>query len=205
MTRRAYTLLELLVVIVILAILASLVVYGIHASLKESKQFKTEGLLHGIGGALGSYRTAFGDLPPSSLDRLGARLPNDTNNGIESLVACLSTTRKGGPFFQPLEPVYVNTDRDSVDRNLTGWLFGHNELMEYRDAFGTVLWYLHHADYGRPAQHHLRVLPAHGGRPVEVHVRMSAKHWSPVNPGGFQLVSAGPDGVFGIEDDLPVR
>jgi len=198
-----FTLLEILIVIVIISILSSLLLYGVHAAIQAARQSSTEGVVRSISGALESYKSQYGDYPPSSLDRFRVRLPNDTNNGIETLVACISTTKKGGPFWRPQdENQFINADKDKADRNLTNWYFGHNELMEVSDNFGNTLWYLHSADYAKPAPHHLKVIPYLSAKPVTLKVYQSDKLKTPANPGRFQLVSAGPDGIFGTMDDI---
>lgn len=200
---KGFTLLEILIVIVIIAILSSLLMFGVMAAIESARQSSTEGTVRSIAGALESYKSQYGDYPPSSLDRLRLRLPNETNNGIESLVACLSTTKKGGPFWRPPdERMFINADKDRADRNVTSWYFGHNELMEVSDAFGNTLWYIHHADYAKPAPQHVKVIPYSGAKPVTLTVYQSEKMQTAANPGRFQLVSAGPDGVFGTADDI---
>src|SRR5262245_28358455 len=77
-----FTLIEILVVVVIIGILASLVAIGVNAAITTSKTNMTEAMIGTLGGALEQYRTRWGDYPPSSLDEMKARIPNDTNNGI---------------------------------------------------------------------------------------------------------------------------
>lgn len=204
MVRRGFTLLELLIVILIISILSSLLMWGIHAAIETAKASNSQAMLQSISGALQIYKSQFGDYPPSSLDAFKVRLPNDTNNGIETLVACISTKKKGGqPFYTPpTDDMYVNVDSDKVDKNPTQWIFGDTELREFKDFMGNCLWYIHHSDYDKPKPHHLKVIPSPGAKKIDLKVYQSDKTKTPANPGRFQLVSPGLDGEFGTPDDL---
>lgn len=200
---RGFTLLELLIVIVILSILASLLLWGVTAAIRASKSSLSAGVVRSITEALESYKSQFGDYPPSSLDRLKVKLPNDTNNGIEALVACLETKKGGGPFYHaPDEGLWVNRDRDKVKKIPTDWIFGDTQLFELQDGFGNVLWYIHHSDYEKPEKYHLRVVSEEGGKKLKVKVYRNETTKTFCNPGRFQLVSPGADGVFGTDDDI---
>lgn len=203
MRRSGFTLLEILIVIVIIAILSSLLLWGVTAAIEAAKRSMTEGMVRSMTGALESYKSQYGDYPPSSLDRFKVQLPNDTNNGIEAMVACLETKNSGGPFYKPAEEgLWVNRDGDKVKKNVTNWFFGDNQLRELQDGFGFVLWYIHHGDYDKPEKHHLRVLHEKGGEKQTVKIYQSEKTKTYSNAGKYQLVSPGPDGKFGTEDDV---
>jgi prepilin-type N-terminal cleavage/methylation domain-containing protein len=199
-----FTLLEILIVIVIIAILSSLLLWGVTAAIEAAKVSKSEGIVRSIAGTLESYKSQFGDYPPSSLDRFRVRLPNETNNGIETMVACLtSSSRKGWePYRPPDEGLWINADNDRVDRNVTGWYFGDNQLREVSDAFGNALFYIHHSDYAAPQRHHLKYIPHAGAKVQDVKVYQSERTKTFASPGGFQLVSPGSDGILGTDRDI---
>jgi prepilin-type N-terminal cleavage/methylation domain-containing protein len=200
---RGFTLLELLIVIVIISILSSILLYGIHAAIVAARESSSEGMVKAMSGALGSYKSQYGAFPPTSLDRFRVRLPNETNNGIEALVACVSTKNKGGPFYQPPdENLYSNADKDKADRNVTNWFFGDNELREISDNFGNCLFYIHHVDYESPKKEHLAYLPYEGAKKSAGKVFQSKKTKTYSNPGKYQLISPGRDEKFGTPDDI---
>lgn len=201
--RGGFTLLELLVVIVILSILAALATVGVNAALSASRANSTEAMIATISGALASYRTRWGDYPPSSVDALGGRAPNDVNNGIEALVASLSSRRRGGVLYQPPgDESFGNADGDKVSANLTDWYFGDTQLREYRDFFGHTLVYLHHRDYARPGPGLLKYRFTDDGETLTVAPEQSPATKTFVHPDRFQLRSVGGDGKPGTADDI---
>jgi prepilin-type N-terminal cleavage/methylation domain-containing protein len=202
-SRTGFTLLELLVVIVILSILAALATVGVNAALSASRANSTEAMIGTISGALASYRTRWGDYPPSSVDALGGRAPNDVNNGIEALVACLSSRKRGGVLYQPPgDESFGNADGDKVSANLTDWYFGDTQLREYRDFFGHTLIYLHHRDYARPGPGLVKYRFTDDGETLTVAPEQSPATKTFVNPDRFQLRSVGGDGKPGTADDI---
>ena len=205
MTRRArggFTLIELLVVICIIAILTGLVTVAVVGMLKTSRVNSTQLFLQQLDGALTAYQTRWGDYPPSTIDDLGGRAPNDVNNGIESLVACLSSSRKGSVLFQPNEEHITNADGDRADRNVTQWYFGDNDLREYQDFFQCTVAYMSGKDFARPKAGTLKVRVSKGAEDVEVKPEQSPATKTWINAGKYQLRAAGPDGKFGTQDDI---
>lgn len=201
--RRGFTLIELLVVICILGILMALVLtYNSH-SMNLARTKVTEGLLQSLSAALATYQLRWGDYPPTSLSEIGGRNLNDTNNGVESLVACLASTRKGPKLYAPptLEG-YLNTDGDKADSNLTGWYYAVNDLWEYADGFGNPLIYMHHRDYARPRGGMTAYILEAGGGKVEIGPELSPKLKTFANADRYQLRSVGLDGRPGTADDL---
>jgi prepilin-type N-terminal cleavage/methylation domain-containing protein len=200
--RRGFTLIELLVVICIIAVLTGLVTVAVVGAMKTSKVNGTQQFLNQIEGALASYQVRWGDYPPTSIDDLGGRAPNDLNQGVESLVACLSSSRKGTVLFQPNEEHFANVDGDHADKNVTGWYFGDNELREYVDFFGFVIIYIHGKDFARPRAGTMKYRFFKGGEDVTVVAEQSPATKTYVNAGRYQLRSVGPDGKFGTPDDI---
>ena len=199
---RGFTLIELLVVICIIAVLTGLVTVAVVAAMRTSKVSATQQFLNQIEAGLASYQVKWGDYPPTSIDDLGGRAPNDVNQGAESLVACLSSTKKGGPFFHPQEEHFANVDGDRESKNVTGWYFGDNELREYVDFFGNVILYIHGKDFARPKAGTMKYRFYKEGTDVTVAAEMSPATKAYVNAGRFQLRSVGPDGLYGTPDDI---
>ncbi len=203
-TRRSgFTLIELLVVICIIGILTGLVTVGITAALNSSKANSSELMLQGISAALATYQTRWGDYPPTSLKDIGGTGLNDTNNGVEALVACLASTRRGPKLYDPpaLEQ-YVNTDGDKASNNITGWYFGENNLLEYSDFFGNLIVYMHHRDYKNPRAGMSEYILGEGAEKVKVGPEQSPQTKTFVSPDKYQLRSVGRDGKPGTGDDI---
>jgi len=199
--RSGFTLIELLVVICIIGILVALTTVGIVKALDSARANTTQTMLDSISGALSQYATRWGDYPPTSIEDLGVRPPNDVNNGIESLVACLSSDKKGGILFKN-EDHLSNVDGDSASRNVTHWYFGDNQLHEWIDEYGNVLTYMHHKDYARPKASMKRYRFFKEGEEFSVAPETNPATKTFSNSDKFQLRSVGKDGKPGTGDDL---
>ncbi len=196
-----FTLIELLVVICIIGILVALTSVGIVKALDSSRASTTQTLLDTISGALAQYAQRWGDFPPTSIEDLGSRPPNDVNNGVETLVACLSSDLRGGILFKN-EDRLVNVDGDSASKNVTHWYFGDNQLREWVDEFGNILIYMHHKDYARPKASMKRYRFYKEGEEFSVDPDKNPATKTYSNPDKFQLRSVGKDGKPGTGDDI---
>ncbi len=199
--RRGFTLLEMLVVIVIIGILASMVAVGVNSAITSSRNSMTEAMIGTLSGALEQYKTRHGDYPPSTLEEMKVPVPNDVNNGIESLVACLSS-RKGGGALITTDLEFANADADKCSRNPTDWFFGDNELREYLDAFGMTMTYLHHKDYERPKATMVKCRFSAGEPDVTIAADRNDSTKTFSSPARFQIRSVGSDGKWGTSDDV---
>ncbi|MBV8880345.1 MAG: prepilin-type N-terminal cleavage/methylation domain-containing protein [Planctomycetaceae bacterium] len=196
-----FTLIELLVVICIIGILVALTTVGIVKAMESARTSTTQTMLDSITGALAQYAQRWGDYPPTTIDDLGARAPNDLNNGIESLVACLSSSNRGGILFKS-EDHLTNVDGDSASKNVTNWYFGDNQLREWVDEFGNVLIYMHHKDFARPKASMKQYRFAKDGEEYAVTPEQNPATKTFSNPDKFQLRSVGRDGKPGTQDDI---
>jgi prepilin-type N-terminal cleavage/methylation domain-containing protein len=201
--RRAsgFTLIELLVVICIIGILVALTTVGIVKAMDSARASTTQTMLDSISAALAQYAQRWGDFPPTSIDDLGSKAPNDINNGVETLVACLSSGKRGGILFKN-EDHLVNVDGDSAGSNVTGWYFGDNQLREWTDEFGYVLIYMHHKDFAKPKTTMKTYRFFKEGEEFTVPPEQNPATKTYSNPDKFQLRSVGKDGKPGTGDDI---
>jgi len=199
--RSGFTLIELLIVICIIGILVALTTVGIVKAMDSARMSSTQTMLDSISGALAQYAQRWGDYPPTTIDELGARAPNDVNNGIEALVACLSSDLRGGILFKN-EDHLVNVDGDSASKNVTHWYFGDNQLREWVDEFGNVLIYMHHKDFAKPKSSMKQYRFAKDGEEYSVAPETNPATKTFSNPDRFQLRSVGKDGKPGTQDDI---
>jgi len=207
-SRAGFTLVELLVVICIIGILVALTTVGIVKALDASKSNATQAMLDNISGALSSYATRWGDYPPSHPDEVGLRAPNDTNNGIETLVACLSSEKKGGALFRA-EDQLTNVDNDTVANagKTMNWIFGtkenpDNQLHEWMDLFGFTIFYMHGKDFAKPRKSLTGMMLQAGAETVTVGPEQNPATKTFYGAGRFQLRSVGRDGKPGTGDDI---
>lgn len=190
-------------VIIIIGVLASLVVLAVTGAMRNAKNESTTAMLETIKGALESYRTRWGDFPPSTLGKSKAptSTSNDLNAGAEALVACLSSKQRGGIcYLPPNEAHYLNMDADEAPRNLTDWHFGDNQLREFGDFWQRPIVYIHHRDYEKTFTY--KFLPGEKAKTFPVKAEKSSVTKAYSNPGKFQLLSVGEDAEPGTDDDI---
>ncbi len=192
-----FTLLELMAVIVILGILIAVLVPRLGQAKETVKEKQTRALLAQIDAALSEYENQFGDYPPSTFLEKWGTAPNNTNLGAETLVLSLWSPDWGGTGLS--EDALVNTDNDQTKKAYAK--FGKPALFEIADAWGNPIAYFHRRDFGRADKY--VTTSQETGEEVDSSVTASM---NPVtgtyyNPKKYQLISAGPDGVFGAGDD----
>lgn len=199
--RGGFTLVEILVVLIIVSILAAMISAAVVSALRGSKRKASEATARTLEAAAERYKNGFAVLPPTDLSKMfrNTPSPNPTNTGIEALVACLSTTRKGGPFYQPPSEAkgFVNADGDTVGKVPTDPYYKTTALLEYADSWGNPFVYVFSKDYASSVQVMLL-----GGAKATWKVPLLGTTKSFPNAFGCVIVSAGPDGVLGTDDDV---
>lgn len=198
-----FTLIELLVVMAIIGVLMGILIPGFMIARRQVKISQTRTYIQQLSLACSNYSGAFGDLPPSTLQDCGLNT-NRTNDGVESLVACLSTTRMDGPYFDFEDEFLMNYDGDKV-RDFNQSVFKTGLAFEVVDPWGNPYIYFHNRDYDRPAV---------AGRYKIIFPKRKIVHAAPAKSkkkgvyyglDSFQLWSVGPNGENenGGGDDIP--
>lgn len=192
---QGFTLMELMIVLVIIGILAaSFAAIGGDVFGKSQDQ-KTKSRLHALTVMIENYRSLEGEYPD---DRLPSGLTtNRHNEHSEALVLALFDPEYTGE--RPSQEWLVNTDADEAARAPA--MFDSRELFEIGDVWGNPIVYfesLHYADKrGAVLQAGIEFYEEQTVMPGR-----NERTGSYAEPNGFQLVSAGGDGLFGTEDDL---
>ncbi len=192
-TRAGFTLIEMLAVVLIIGLLIVFLLPQIR-SMMQSARIKTQaGALKGLEAALAEYENEKGDYPGSSWKEEWGPAPNSTNIGAEALVIQLF----GSKWQSRLSEDHLrNTDEDESKKALAR--FPKPTLFEIVDEWGNPVAYSHRRDYGQ-AQVYVMANPP-GESTFKAHMNtQTGQFW---NPKSFQLVSAGPDGEFGTDDDI---
>lgn len=187
-----FTLLELLVVIGIISLLAAILIPNIASVNVKAKVSATRALISTIQAGLESYYAVYGDYPPTDLSDLYTGTSNGINNGIESVVACLSDQNKGGPFLLGVSnDKYKNLDGDTCSTAPTNWWFGDTQLREIVDVWGNPFVYFHSRDYDNPAKGNNYSSTRIGGDAIAPQRDASTATY--YNPLTFEIWSFGPD------------
>jgi type II secretion system protein G len=190
-----FTLMEMMVVLVIIGILATALGSKISDIIGRTKAQAAKSRLDLISAAIESYRTAEGEYPTDYLPTGLAE--NTTNNRSEALFIALFNKEYTGK--RPSEAWLVNTDGDEATRNLT--TLGNRDLFEIGDDWGNPIVYFDSLHYGDNRVTTVMRDNEHGNED-EVMPHRNPKTDSYSAPNSFQLVSAGPDGEFGTDDDI---
>jgi prepilin-type N-terminal cleavage/methylation domain-containing protein len=194
-----FTMIELLVVMAILAMLVGLGITILPIIKRSGEKTSAQHFLKSLSASLEAYKSSQGAYPPTSLaDFPGAgALANTENVGIESVVACMNSTRYEGSFDFKDGCKLENYDGDRTQAQLTR--FGDKDLFEAVDPWGTPYVYFNAQDYAR-AEELGKVSGVEGVIKCLPYKDPKLKRFERYDK--FQLISAGPDKVFNTEDDV---
>ena len=206
--RDGFTLVEILVVLSIIAILLVFFSPTLMRLAKQGEAGKAQAEIQKMKAIVSSYGSnpRYGDVPPTDLrdTRLsvaaGADLrPNDVNLGIESLVFHFSHSDFAGqsPFTD--EKFIRNGDGDAASVNLTR--FGKPDLFEYWDPWNRPYVYFRLRDFD-PNSVSKANCEGEEGAFEAWPILSEATGAFAGESDGFQIVSCGPDGEYGTDDDV---
>ena len=101
--RRAFTLVELLVVIAIIAILVALLLPAVQAAREAARRSSCQNNLKQLGLALLNYESALSHLPPGALMKIGATGPEIGANANVAILPYLEQSAVGNRWNQSLQ------------------------------------------------------------------------------------------------------
>ena len=139
--RAAFTLVEILIVVVIMAVLAATIIPQFTASTKDAQESTAVFNLQALRSQIELYKAQHGGTPPSTLDKLTARSNSSGTTGTDATAYPL------GPYMLrlPENPLNNQSAAEAITTyppsaaggNTAGWL--------YHSTTGNV--YLNHADF----------------------------------------------------------
>lgn len=124
-SRRAFTLIEILIVVAIVVLLASVLLVSFSGVFSKSDEAQAKATIETLKANTEGFQARWGAPPPANLQELGMLSgyttlidPNRDNVGIESLVLALRSRREQGPYIDaPLfadDARRANLDIDTV-------------------------------------------------------------------------------------------
>ncbi len=222
--RRAFTLIEILIVIAIILVLAGVLVVVFSTALGRSDEARTTGTIQTLKSNVDSYISRWGTAPPGNMKDLAALMargtmmdaPNRSNEGIETLLLALRSRKEQGPYLDvPLfndDARRSNLDLDQVVEQAMGQSAldieegTSRDLFEIVDAWGNPLVYINILEL-RQGRVNQSVSLANGTTvPLDATAAQDALRHPATGqfPSEYALWSLGPDGIndYGRGDDI---
>ena len=196
-----FTLIEILAVIAILGLLMSLAIYNFSKHRQAGEVAATRARILTLGNEMQKYSTAKGGPPFDRLAKINVQCNNQINEGVEALFASLQN--KDFPDGSILDELWLaNTDNDVTSTSFHRIAGFKNELFEVTDVWGNPFAYFHYTNYGTSQTVRMAVA-AEGEDPDQVVTPWQSKKTGTfANPDSYQIISAGPDKIFGTIDDV---
>lgn len=194
-----FTLIEILAVVLIVGILATILITQLGGAEEAANVQMTKTELGELCAVIDAYENEKGQYPPSSFTTEQGVANDGHNVGIEALVVALwSDGYEAGGLMQPDD--LENVDGDTAARTL-GDL--GRELLEVVDRWGNPIAYVRRDDYAERGRTYLTMDPVTGegvvSEPRAFENQTTGRYY---NHDRYQVISAGPDGRFGTEDDI---
>lgn len=207
MNKKAFTLVELLVVVAIIGILAAILVPNVRQNLDRAKIAKTKSLISNIEYALTVYKQDTGNYPESyDLQNLYISLTEMSNANIEAdadEVRVFPDDQLSNPdsYWEDPNPAVASSDLAQIvntagvpTEGLTAQMDGEPVFV---DAWNRPIYYISSAVYNPGGRKDFRRGGQRGNRfddPCAYELR-NGERFRPYNPTSFQLISFGPDGT----------
>jgi prepilin-type N-terminal cleavage/methylation domain-containing protein len=195
-SRRGFTLIEILVVVAIIGLLISIISVAVAKQAGAGQVAECKAQLEQLKLIADSYASRMGDYPPSHLAAVGVKDHNKVNEGIEALVVAFKSPSYTG--LRPEEGWLANTDNDKDDR--LKLVDGSHALLELVDPWDNPILYIANGDYGD--QFPYRFNAGSGYEDFTLKAAVNPLTGAPHEFDSFQLLSAGPDGLPGTDDDI---
>ena len=197
-TSAGFTLVEMLAVLVIVTVLFTFVVTRVLRGEDLVRAENTQQFLRQFAAMISEYENERGDYPASSFPSSMDPKPTSLNSGAEMLFLSLFAKDRSARELE--ESRLTNSDVDQARVSLSS--FTSAEVFEIADDWENPIAYFHRRDYGKAVNY--ATIDPETGELIEapVRARVSSKTGDPFNKQSFQLISAGPDGVFDTEDDI---
>jgi prepilin-type N-terminal cleavage/methylation domain-containing protein len=197
-TRHAvgFTLIEIMVVIALIGLLLGLVAVAVGRQSESGRTAEARARIEQFALLLESYRDRTGDYPPARLALLGVKDANAVNEGSEAAVAALRAASYGGR--RPEERWLGNRDGDSSKALKSH--DGSTALLELLDPWDNPVAYFASRSYDDGGTY--RVGEDEATEDVTLRAAQNKATGAPWQFDSFQLLSAGPDGLFGTDDDV---
>ena len=187
---------ELMIVLVIIGILAAAFAAIGGNMFGASKDRAAQAQLQSLGVMLQSYRSIEGEYPDDRLPK--GVTTNRFNTHSEALFLALFDPEYSGE--RPSQDWLVNTDGDESTRNMT--ILQSRELFEIGDEWGNPIIYFESLHYNDKNGATVQAGEDDFYEEQTVAPVSNERTGSFYEPNGFQLISAGPDGLFETEDDI---
>lgn len=197
MYKKAFSLVELLVVVAIIGILATILVPNVQVQLEKAKVAKTKSLISQLSLGIEVYKTDFGKYPESfDLQGLYLALVEEAKNPLEPDSDDVRLFDSGEPFF--IKEINPDDDRrENILRQAgvpANFLVAQMEENAFIDAWENPIYYVSHQVYnpGGRTDFRRRQSSFKDDAPCAYEIR-DGQRSKPYNPGSFQLISFGPD------------
>ncbi|MDF1839206.1 MAG: type II secretion system protein [Planctomycetota bacterium] len=198
--RAGFTLIEIMAVLVILAILSAFLVGTMMRSGDVVHAKNTRMFLDQLQTMAIDFESQQGDYPLSTFPSKLAEQPSQANMGSEMLMVSLYPADGSYQAMDVPEDRLCNTDDDSTKKAITSYSAG--SAFEFADDWGNPIAYIHRRDYGKKFNYVTFDPQDETAIDNQVQAVKSQKTGDYFHKRRFQLISAGPDGFFGSEDDI---